>query len=134
MSFFVCTHQPQLHIEITCSVEFFGPATTSFPQHLSDTRNECFMHGVVDGLLHDALGDSLLQVCHHAHERVRWCKPPRPEFHHPAEAPSEPILGSGSLSASFLAERRCETIVPSCDFCANGKFEKLRLCVVCGVW
>ena len=30
---------------------------------------------VVDCLLHEALGDSLLQVCHHAHERVRWCEP-----------------------------------------------------------
>ena len=35
------------------------------------------------------------------------------------------------------AVRACGTMVPSCDFCANGKIEKLRLCgewcVVCGV-
>ena len=42
--FFVCTHQPQVHLEISCYVEFFGSATTSFPQHFRDTRDEHVIH------------------------------------------------------------------------------------------
>ena len=97
----------------------------------------------IDGLFHDALGDVLLQACSRAKQRARWCEPTMPESstslqRRPANRASARCL----CSRLCAAVRACETMVPSCDLCANGKFEKLRLvwsvcvgvvCVVCVV-